>query len=121
MKNISRIIVAFIAMFVIMCSFSIISVAAAPAEDTAAPVASETQQKTDPNKGMAFIASALAIGLAGIGGGIAIAAGAPAAIGATSEDPKNFGKALIFVALGEAIALYGFLISFLIYSVASKM
>ena len=45
---------------------------------------------------------------------IAIAAAAPAAIGATSEDPKVFGKALIFVALGEAIALYGVIISILI-------
>ena len=41
-------------------------------------------------------------------------AAAPAAIGATSEDPKVFGKALIFVALGEGIALYGLLISILI-------
>ena len=47
-----------------------------------------------------------------LGGGIAVAAGAPAAIGATSEDPKAFGKALIFVALAESIALYGLLISF---------
>lgn len=37
-----------------------------------------------------------------------------AAIGATSEDPKAFGKALIFVALGEGIALYGLLVSILI-------
>ena len=44
----------------------------------------------------------------------AVAAAAPAAIGATSEDPKVFGKALIFVALGEGIALYGLLISILI-------
>ncbi|MBQ6570576.1 MAG: hypothetical protein IJL87_10030 [Clostridia bacterium] len=73
------------------------------------------------NQGIAFIASALAVGLAGIGGGIAVAAGAPAAIGATSEDPANFGKALIFVALGEGIAIYGLLISFLIYSAASSM
>ena len=42
------------------------------------------------------------------------AAAAPAAIGATSEDPKAFGKALIFVALGEGIAIYGLLISILI-------
>jgi len=41
-------------------------------------------------------------------------AGAPAAIAATSEDPKAFGKALIFVALGESIALYGVVISILI-------
>ena len=41
---------------------------------------------------------------------------APAAIGATSEDPKVFGKALIFVALGEGVALYGLLVSILIIS-----
>ena len=50
----------------------------------------------------------------GIGSGVAVAAAAPAAIGATSEDPKAFGKSLIFVALGEGIALYGLLISILI-------
>ena len=36
------------------------------------------------------------------------------AFGAAAEDPKNFGKAIIFVALGEGIALYGMLISILI-------
>ena len=35
---------------------------------------------------------------------------------ATSEDPKNFVKALIFVVLGEGIALYGLLIAILIIS-----
>lgn len=64
--------------------------------------------------GLSMIAAALVTGLAGIGGGIAVAAAAPAAIGATSEDPKSFGKALIFVALGEGIALYGLLVSILI-------
>ena len=58
----------------------------------------------------------LAIGLSCIGSGIAVGSGAPAAIGATSEDPKNFVKALIFVVLGEGIALYGLLISILIIS-----
>ncbi len=47
---------------------------------------------------------------------VAVGAGAPAAIGALTEDPKSFGKALIFVALGEGIALYGMLISILILS-----
>ena len=45
---------------------------------------------------------------------MAVAAGAPAAIAAASEDPKSFGKSLIFVALGESIALYGVVISILI-------
>ena len=43
-----------------------------------------------------------------------LAAGLVTAIAATSEDPKAFGKALIFVALGESIALYGVVISILI-------
>ena len=46
--------------------------------------------------------------------GIAVAAAAPAAIGAFSENEKNFGKSLIFVALGEGVAIYGLLISILI-------
>lgn len=66
--------------------------------------------------GMAYIAAAAATGLSCIGGGIAVASAAPAAIGATSEDPKAFGKAIIFVALGEGIALYGMLISIMILS-----
>ena len=57
--------------------------------------------------GLGFIGAAIAIGLA------ALAAGAPAAIGAVAEDPKSFGKSMIFVALGEAVAIYGFIIAFL--------
>lgn len=70
----------------------------------------------DINSGLSMIAAALATGISGIGGGIAVGNAAPAAIGATSEDPKAFGKALIFVALGEGVALYGLLVSILIIS-----
>ena len=63
--------------------------------------------------GLGFIGAAIAIGLAAVGAGIALAAGAPAAIGAVAEDPKSFGKSMIFVALGEAVAIYGFIIAFL--------
>ena len=63
---------------------------------------------------VSVFAAGLVTGLAGIGGGIAVAAGAPAAIAATAEDPKSFGKSIIFVALGESIALYGVVISILI-------
>ena len=62
-------------------------------------------------QGLGFVAAALATGLSA---GIAVAAAAPAAIGAFSENEKNFGKSLIFVALGEGVAIYGLLISILI-------
>lgn len=64
--------------------------------------------------GLAYLGAALVTGMSALGAGIAVASAAPAAIGATSEDPKAFGKALIFVALGEGVALYGLLISILI-------
>ena len=66
------------------------------------------------NVGIGLLAAALSTGVAGIGAGIAVGAGAPAAIGALTEDAKTFGKSLIFVALGEGIALYGMLVSILI-------
>ena len=84
--------------------------AGAAADTTAVDVA-----KANAN-GIAYIAAALATGLSCIGGGLAVGKAAPAAIGATSEDPKAFGKAIIFVALGEGIALYGMLISIMIIS-----
>ena len=65
-------------------------------------------------KGLQYIGAALSTGLATIGTGIAVGGAAPAAIGATSEDDKNFTKSLIFVALGEGVAIYGLLISILI-------
>ena len=66
------------------------------------------------SKGMQYLAAALSTGLATIGTGLAVGHAAPAAIGATSEDDKNFTKSLIFVALGEGVAIYGLLISILI-------
>jgi len=88
------------------------------ADETGAQPVAETETTTasavDPTKGLGMIGAALVTGMSGIGGGIAVAAAAPAAIGATSEDPKAFGKALIFVALGESIALYGLVISIMI-------
>lgn len=87
--------------------------ASAQEEETAAETAA-TADNGGMSKGLGLLAAGLVTGLAGIGGGIAVAAGAPAAIAATSEDPKSFGKSLIFVALGESIALYGVVISILI-------
>lgn len=106
-------ILSFLAVCVI--SFALPFAAQAAETDNAAVSTSETAQTAgDNSKGLGLLAAALVTGLAGIGGGIAVAAAAPAAIGATSEDPKAFGKSLIFVALGEGIAIYGLLISIMI-------
>lgn len=85
---------------------------------TAAEADTETTNTAElqkvSNKYWDSVAMALSVGLACIGCGIAIAAAAPAAIGAVSEDPKSFGKAIIFVGLAESVSLFGLLIAILI-------
>lgn len=74
--------------------------------------AGEVAQAVADVEGWRYLAAALSTGLSCIGAGIAVASAASAALGALSEDASIMGKALIFVALAESIALYGLLISF---------
>ena len=64
--------------------------------------------------GLGYIAAAASVGLACIGGGIAVSAAASAALGAISEDSSILGKSLIFVGLVEGVCLYGLIIAFMI-------
>lgn len=116
-----RVNLSIVGLFAVVCVASslVASASGVSASDTvsaadAVTTAAAATTVVDPSKGLGMIGAALVTGLSGIGGGIAVAAAAPAAIGATSEDPKAFGKALIFVALGESIALYGLLVSIMI-------
>ncbi|MFV0413044.1 MAG: hypothetical protein ACK5L3_07200 [Oscillospiraceae bacterium] len=106
MKQIGRVVFLVAILFTISCAVGAVVFGA----DTQ----TAQQAATSINPGLAYIGAALSTGIAAIGGGIAVGQGAPAAIGALTEDPKSFGKALIFVALGEGIALYGMLIAILI-------
>lgn len=69
--------------------FSATKAYAAGADDVTMKMAGSIGQ------GLGFIAAALATGLSALGAGIAVAAAAPAAIGAFSENEKNFGKSMI--------------------------
>lgn len=83
---------------------------------TTTAMAAETTSATSGGiaSGLGYIGAALATGLSGIGGGIAVANAASAALGAISEDSSVLGKSLIFVGLAEGVCLYGFIISFMI-------
>ena len=104
------------AALIVMISLMSVSVFAADNGETAQAEQARAAEAagSGASKGMGLLAAGLVTGLAGICGGIAVAAGAPAATAATAEDPKSFGKSIIFVALGESIALYGVVISILI-------
>ena len=114
--NLRKLIATVLVVFAVACFGTMTAFAT---DDTAATTAAttqttETESTNDHNTSLSvgLIAAALATGLAGLGGRIAVAAG----IAANSENPKTFGKSLIFVALGESIALYGLVISIMILS-----
>lgn len=86
------------------------SVSAAEAETMATAATAASASAT----GMGYLAAALVTGLSCIGGGIAVANAASAALGAISEDSSILGKSLIFVGLAEGVCLYGLIISFMI-------
>jgi V/A-type H+/Na+-transporting ATPase subunit K len=79
-----------------------------------AVMAAGLQQGSAGADQFASLAAGISTGLASIGAGIAVSGTGAAAIGAIAEKPESFGRSLIFVGLGEGIAIYGLIISFLV-------
>ena len=63
---------------------------------------------------LAAIGAGLAVGMAGLGSGIGQGIAAAGAVGAVAEDEDMFARGLIFTALPETQAIYGFLIAILL-------
>ncbi len=62
----------------------------------------------------AMMGAATAVVLSGIGSAVGITSGAKVATGAMTEDPQNFGKYLVLVALPGTQGIYGFVGAFLV-------
>ncbi|MHA1792185.1 MAG: ATP synthase subunit C [Promethearchaeota archaeon] len=81
-------------------------------------ITSVKAQETTPTDPIVSAMVALAIGLSvsgpAIGAGIALKNATTAAISAITEKPSTAGLALIFVAMGEALAIYGLIIAILL-------
>lgn len=112
-----RALMANIASFCLLFAVAVImgftgSASAAQAAPAAAPAADGLAE------GLKYIAAALAVGLSGIGGGVAVASSASAALGAISENDKAFGKSMIFVGMAEGVALYGLIIALVLLFVS---
>ncbi|MFP3219864.1 MAG: ATP synthase subunit C [Candidatus Marsarchaeota archaeon] len=85
--------------------------AAASSNSTAASSASSL----DLMKGYMALAMALAVGLAGVGAGYAIAGVGASTVSASVEKPETFTRGFIIVTLGEALAIYGLIVAILIW------
>ncbi len=71
-------------------------------------------QEEAQQRGAAAIGAGLAIGLSAIGAGYAVGRVGAVAISVVAEKPELFGRTLIYVVLGEGIAIYGLLIALLL-------
>lgn len=61
-----------------------------------------------------YLSAALVMGLACISAAYAVGKVGAAALGAAAEKPELLGKAIVFVGLGEGIAIFGLIISLMI-------
>ena len=64
---------------------------------------------------LAFLGSALAVGMAGWGSVIGVGLTGVTAAGVVTENPSNFGKTLLLQALPGTQGIYGLLIGFLVW------
>ncbi len=96
---------------------SLITLPVSAVGDTSNPVFQPLQ---DEGTGLSIlgiaIGAGLAIGLTGIGGALGMGTASAAALGAITERPETFGKSILYVVFIEAIAIYGFVIAFLLVS-----
>ncbi len=60
-----------------------------------------------------YIASAIAVSAACIGGGLAVGQVGSAAMGAMSENAELAGKGIVYAGLAEGICLWGFIVALL--------
>ncbi len=64
--------------------------------------------------GLKALGAGLAVGLTGIGSGVAEMAIGSAAVGATAENKDIFGLALLFTVIPETIVIFGLVVALLL-------
>lgn len=94
---------------------ALLAMPAVSAESHETTTDADNENTVDAAKNTAYgymaIGAGLAIGLAGIGTGIAQSHTGAAAVGAVAEDRSNFANSLIFIAIPETVVILGFVIA----------
>lgn len=92
---------------------AILVLLSAPAFAAEAPAAGSAVSSA--SNGLGFLGMALSTGLACIGAGVAVGSVGSAALGLVGEKPEMLGTTLIYVGLAEGVAIYGIVVSILIF------
>lgn len=66
--------------------------------------------------GLIAVGAGLAVGLSGLGSGLAEKDIGAAAVGAMAEDEKLFGKGLILTVIPETIVIFGLVMAILLWT-----
>lgn len=101
-------------LFCLLVIFAGLSLTTLYAQEKAPAAETEAVAETTTGSSLKYIAAAIAVGVACIGGGMAVGKIGAAAMGAMSENAELSGKALPFVGLAEGICLWGMLVGVLI-------
>jgi V/A-type H+/Na+-transporting ATPase subunit K len=109
----TRVAFSLIVLFSVVFMFSVASVVNVFAQGAETGAAAITPERAEVLK-FGLIAAAIAFGFGAMGAGIAIANVGAAAMGAISEKPEIGGQALIFIALGEGLVVFGFITAIMI-------
>ena len=87
---------------------------AAEAVVAAVDVGMAVEQIKASQIGMKALGAGIAVGLTGIGAGVAEMAIGSAAVGATAENKDMFGLALLFTVIPETIVIFGLVVALLL-------
>ena len=79
------------------------------------PAHAQVESTIESSIGLGYIAMAIAMTGSSLGAGYAVAKTGAAAIASLTEKPELFARVLIFAGLAEGIAIYGIIISLLIW------
>jgi len=90
---------------------------AAEAVVAAVDVGMTIEQIRASQLGMKALGAGIAVGLTGIGAGVAEMAIGSAAVGATAENKDMFGLALIYTVIPETIVIFGLVVALLMWFV----
>ena len=107
-----KIMLSLVVTFALLVIFGVISTTKAVAQEQA-PAQVMSPEKAEVSK-FGLIAAAVAFGFGAMAAGLAIGNVGAAAMGAVAEKPEIAGQALIFIALGEGLVIFGFITALMI-------
>jgi V/A-type H+-transporting ATPase subunit K len=114
-RNWKKIVLSQIVLLVFVTSLLVLTVSVASALSPSS-TGSVAQDSTEETQGEDWkpVGAGIAIGLAGLGAGIGMGTAGSAAVGAITEKPETFGRAIIFLVFIEAVAIYGLVVAILV-------